>query len=214
MFKKIVSGAFAATLVFAVPTMALACNWGAQVSGDCKKLDVTVNIEQGDSEKAGHYDLYWSKDGNPKQGKKIATGDIPALKKGQAHNISYNVTKNENGKEGRYIFHLVEPNGSIWSKEIVVNNCSEAPPSTDDGGTTVPPKPLPTPVEPPTVEPPTAGNGGPTTLPADGKNPTPVQTKPNGGALPKTASSYPTVIVLGAALIAGGALTLRFRAQN
>lgn len=210
MFKKVVSGAFAATLVLAVPSLALACNWGAQASGDCKKLDVTVSVEQGNNEKAGHYDLYWSKDGNPKKGEKIATGEIPELKKGEVHNISYDVAQNKKGKEGHYIFHLVEPQGSIWSKEIVVVNCDDE----------VPPKPLPTPVEPPIIEnggtttPPAADNGGTTTPPtttAGGKTPTPVIT--NGGKMPHTASSNPTAMVLGAALVAGGALSLRFQKQ-
>jgi hypothetical protein len=208
MFKKVISGAFAATLVMAIPSLALACNWGAQASGDCKKLDVTVSVELGSSEKAGHYDLYWSKDGNPKQGEKIATGEIPALKKGEVHQISYDVAKNQKGKEGRYIFHLVEPQGSIWSKEIVVKNCDNE----------VPPKPLPTPVEPPVIE-----NGGTTTPPTNegttppatntgGKTPPPVTT--TGGKMPHTASSYPTAIALGAAMIAGGALSLRFHKQS
>jgi LPXTG-motif cell wall-anchored protein len=218
MLKKFLSGAFAATLVLAVPSLALACNWGAQANGDCKKLDVTVSVERGNNEKAGYYDLYWSKDGNPKDGEKIATGEIPALEKGKVYNISYDVAQNKKGKEGHYIFHLVEPQGSIWSKEIVVANCDDE----------VPPKPLPTPVEPPIIDnggtttPPEADNGGTTTPPATdngGKTPPPTtnaggKTPANGGTLPKTASSYPTAIALGAALIAGGALSLRLQKQN
>ncbi|WP_028775495.1 hypothetical protein [Shimazuella kribbensis] len=204
MFKKIISGAFAATLVLAAPTIALACNWGAQSSGDCKKLDVTVQIERGNSEEAGYYDLYWSKDGNPKKGEKIATGQIPILKKDETHNITYDVSQNKNGKEGRYIFHLVEPKGSIWSKEIVVTGCTETPPpATDNGGTTPPP----TTENGGTTPPPTAENNG-------GKTPTPIVTKPNGGKIPNTASSYSTAMALGAALVAGGALTIRFQKNN
>ncbi|MCH5584054.1 LPXTG cell wall anchor domain-containing protein [Shimazuella sp. AN120528] len=234
MFKKAVSGAFAATLILAIPSLALACNWGVQASGDCKKLDVTVSVERGNDEKAGNYELYWSKDGNPKEGEKIATGEIPALEKGKVHSIFYDVAQNKNGKEGHYVFHLIEPKGSIWSKEIVVTNCTEVPPASDNGGTTTPPATdnggTTTPpttdnggtTTPPTTDnggtttPPTTNNGGNTTPPATdagGKTPIPVVTKPNGGKLPKTASSYPTAIVLGAALVAGGALSLRLQKQ-
>jgi hypothetical protein len=201
MFKKIFSGAFAAALVLAAPTIVLACNWGEQSSGDCKKLDLTVHIERGNSEKAGYYDLYWSKDGNPKQGEKIANGQIPVLKKGETHHITYDVSQNKKGKEGRYIFHLVEPKGSIWSKEMVVKSCTEtSQPPTDNIGTTLPP---------------TTDNGGTTSAPSTddhgGKTPTPIVTKPNGGKIPNTASSYPTSMALGATLVAGGALIIRFQ---
>jgi LPXTG-motif cell wall-anchored protein len=220
MLKKWVSGIFATTLVFAVPALAFACNWGAEVRGDCQSLQLSVHVEHGDSEKAGQYELFWSKDGNAKEGQKIATGEIPSLKKGEVHNFTYDVTKNMNGQEGHYIFHLIEPKGSIWSKEINVKDCKPTiptpPPATDNGGT-----------QPPmddnggTTPPPTSDNGGtttPPTVPADNGSkpaPTPVVTQPaHGGKMPKTASSMPTMIALGAVLLAGGALTLRAQKQN
>jgi LPXTG-motif cell wall-anchored protein len=114
-----------AILFFAMPAMALACNWGAQVEGDCQKLTLTVGIARGDQEAAGSWKLYWSQDGNAKDGKVIAEGQIPELKKGENHQVVYELKNNPNGPEGNYIFYLKEPRGSIWSNQVEVKGCEK-----------------------------------------------------------------------------------------
>jgi LPXTG-motif cell wall-anchored protein len=128
MIKKYVSCLVAGFLVFGVPAMALACNWGAKAEGDCNQVSVTVSIDRGKEEAAGSYDLYWSKDGNAKKGQIIDHGDIPALKTGETHKVVYKLDQNKNGREGNFIFRLKEPRGSIWSNQVTVSGCGQQQP--------------------------------------------------------------------------------------
>jgi hypothetical protein len=124
-YKSWVSILLALAVFLTLPAMALACNWGVEVKGDCNTLTLKINIARGNQEVEGTYDLYWAKAGNAKAGEIIASGTIPALKAGETHQITYSLDQNPNGKEGVYIFHLKEPRGSIWSEQVEVKGCKK-----------------------------------------------------------------------------------------
>lgn len=162
IIKKIVSCIFIVTLVLTVPTLALAYNWSVQVSGDCQKLHLVIQVKEGDSKEPSHYELYWSKDGNPVARKEVGVGSIPILQKGEVYHLTYDVTKNPHGPKGHYVFHLMNR-----SQEVVVTDCK------------------------PTK--------------------TPLSTKlPKGGDIPGGHISFINFMILGAVLIVGGILTLRY----
>jgi YqxM protein len=72
------------------------------------------------------YEVWWAETGNPKNGVKQTSGQIPALKSGESITLTYTPDKN-----GNYMFkayqRLGHPGtGELWSNEIGVQSCSEA----------------------------------------------------------------------------------------
>jgi YqxM protein len=78
------------------------------------------------------YEVWWAETGNPKNGAKQTSGQIPALKSGESITLTYTPDKN-----GNYMFkayqRLGHPGtGELWSNEIGVQSCSEAKPIEQD----------------------------------------------------------------------------------
>lgn len=226
MLKKYVSGLAAGFLVLGVPAMALACNWGAKAEGDCNQISLSVAVERGKSEAAGTYDLYWSKEGNPKKGEIIEHGEIPALKKGETHQVVYDLDKNKNGHEGNYAFYLKKPNGSIWSNPVKVTGCSQSEQPAQPEQPNKPEQPAqpeqpnkpeqPAQPEQPNKPEQPAQPEQPTKpeQPAQPGQPAQPEQPAKGGQLPKTATSYPLAIAWSGALLATGLGILVFRKRH
>lgn len=78
------------------------------------------------------YEVWWAETGNPKNGVKQTSGQVPDLKSGESITLTYTPDKN-----GNYMFkayqRLGHPGtGELWSNEIGVKSCSEAKPIEQD----------------------------------------------------------------------------------
>lgn len=97
--------------------------------GDCLEIyGIFKNV--GDRDMAGPttWELYWSANGNPMYGAKIAEGEIPALDKYDSYKATYNPQDNPNGPNGNYKFKAIQRpghpgGGNPWTDTIYLSDC-------------------------------------------------------------------------------------------
>lgn len=78
------------------------------------------------------YEVYWIESGNPKNGEKVAEGEVPKLDSGETFNILY-----EPMKSGIFMVKAYQRpdhpgTGQLWSEEIVIGDCSETSGGDED----------------------------------------------------------------------------------
>ncbi len=103
----------------------------AGCSGNCDQIQATVcnGKKSGDMAGTTEYEVYWSANGNPKDGVVVASGTIPALKKGECAILTYDPKTNPNGSAGNYMFKAYQRpghpgQGVLWSDQCSVGQCS------------------------------------------------------------------------------------------
>ncbi|MGP7818822.1 hypothetical protein [Niallia sp. 01092] len=93
---------------------------------------ISATIKNGQDSRAMQgevvYEVYWSEDGNPKDGTVIASGEVKALAPGETQVLTYHSDKMA---EGNYMFkayqRLDHPGtGVLWSESIKVNEISKS----------------------------------------------------------------------------------------
>ncbi len=89
-------------------------------SGDCEEITALVCNGDGSKDMAGptNYEVYYKASGNPKDGIVISSGQIPALRAGQCHTLSYTPTQ-----DGNYMFKAYQRPGHPGSGELWSNAC-------------------------------------------------------------------------------------------
>jgi len=115
-------------------------------TGDCDVVKAKIcNTGSGDMAGSTTYEVYWAASGNPKSGKIVATGTVPALKSGKCTDLTYDPKTNPNGSAGNYMFKAYQRPGhpgagELWSDQCSVGQCSLP--------TATPITPTPTPISP------------------------------------------------------------------
>ncbi|MGD6960980.1 amyloid fiber anchoring/assembly protein TapA [Fictibacillus phosphorivorans] len=95
-----------------------------QITNNNQCLPVKVTIKNGgdkDMQGSVNYEVWWAEKGNPKDGMKISSGEVKALKSGESLVLSLTPTEN-----GIYKFKAFQRpghpgKGELWSDEIAVN---------------------------------------------------------------------------------------------
>lgn len=143
----------------------------------CTPVEVVIK-NGGDKDMKGpvDYEVWWAEeDKNPKDGLKLATGQVNALKSGETQKLSYTPNKN-----GNYKFKAMQRPGhpglgELWSESIAVSNCGDTSDGQNEGNQEPPPTEEPKkkdkPTNPPVkteepVEPPPSEEAGVTEPPA------------------------------------------------
>jgi YqxM protein len=85
------------------------------------------------------YEVWWAEKGNPKDGVKVAEGQVKALKSGETETLTFTPNKN-----GYYKFKAMQRpghpgQGELWSESIAVSNCGDSSGGQNEGNPEPPP---------------------------------------------------------------------------
>ncbi|WP_318243534.1 amyloid fiber anchoring/assembly protein TapA [Fictibacillus norfolkensis] len=95
-----------------------------QLTNKNQCLPVKVTIKNGgdkDMHRSVNYEVWWAEKGNPKDGMKISSGEVKALKSGESLVLSLTPTKNGIYKLKAFQRPGHPGKGELWSDEIAVN---------------------------------------------------------------------------------------------
>lgn len=127
-------------LVFALPMSFLLMNTAAIANVDWDRSSLSFNGPDGggcggifatvtnggdqDMEGTSSFEVYWSPNGNPKDGEVVDSGTISALAKGMSEQLTFN----PNGVKGNYKFKAYQRTGhpgtgELWSDTVSVSAC-------------------------------------------------------------------------------------------
>lgn len=92
----------------------------------CTPIKATVkNNGDGNMQGSVPYEVWWANKGNPKDGVKVFSGEVKALKRGESLTLSYASKKDGNYKFKAYQRDGHPGQGELWSDTIAVN-CSDS----------------------------------------------------------------------------------------